>query len=72
MPYHCVSWSFFTLYSACKGYFALREIAFRLLTTFFLVYSNKKEGKEMPPLKLMPLRGPLCSSPLAGAKELVA
>jgi len=24
------------------------------MATFFLVYSNKKEGKEMPPRKLMP------------------
>jgi hypothetical protein len=40
------------------------------MATDFFVYSNKEISKKMPPLKLMPLRGPLYTSPLAGSKEL--
>jgi hypothetical protein len=42
------------------------------MAMYFFVYSNKEVHKKMLPLKLMPLRDSLCSSPLAGAKELVA
>jgi len=44
--------------------------AFRLLATHFFFNSKKEVDKKMPPRKLMPLRGSLCSSPLAGSKEL--
>jgi hypothetical protein len=54
------------------AYCHINVVPFALMATYFLVYSNKKVCKEMPPRKLMPLRGSLCSSSLAGAKELVA
>jgi hypothetical protein len=40
------------------------------MAMYFFIYSNKEVHKKMPPRKLMPLRGPLRSSPLAGTKEL--
>lgn len=48
------------------------DIVFRLMATHFFFNSKKEVGKKMPPRKLIPLRGPLCSSSLAGSKELVA
>jgi len=42
------------------------------MAMYFFVYSNKEVHKKMPPRKLMPLRGSLRSSALAGAKELAA
>jgi len=55
-------------------------VAFRLMAAHFFFNSKKEVGKKMPPRKLMPLRPKglpsvalsLCSSPLAGSKELVA
>jgi hypothetical protein len=54
------------------SFMALASLLFAFMATFFLFNSKKKEGKETPPLKFMPLRGSLCSSPLAGSKELAA
>jgi hypothetical protein len=49
-------------------HFALFLIGFRLMATHFFFNSKKEVGKKMPPLKLMPLRGDLRSSPLVGTK----
>jgi len=34
----------------------LPDLLFAFMATIFLFNSKKKDGKEMPPLKLMPLR----------------
>jgi hypothetical protein len=48
----------------------LPDLHFAFMATIFLFNSKKKDGKEMPPRKLMSLRDSLRSSALTGTKEL--